>query len=246
MTAAQHAQPSPHPDTPLHAGLMATIPVRPLPRPIPPLSSYDGVSVFARTWGFVRFHRASFPAMYGSPEKNGWKRAHHDLSNVWKHPELPGHVVARDFKRYGWVVVQRFAASPDVSTLDRIAKELVGGRPPMNEVALPLRLRLPVHGGYAPMSPGAARCRQVRDTPAFTLEAGGIACHISLVESTERQPRKLWVQALLGSVFTTAEGTPRRALFAPDLRHLSSLHQSWVLDTVVQVVDSMIAVRKGS
>lgn len=220
----------------------ATIPLGPAPRPLPPLDNYDGVSVFARTWGIVRFYRASFSVMYASPAKHGWKQAHRDISNVWTHPLLPGYVVARDFERYGWLIAQRFPTTPDIAMLDRIADVLVGGGAPTTEVALPLRLRLPVRGGYAPVSPGSARCRPLRDAPAFTLETSGVISHISLVESTERKPRKLWVQTLVGGVFTTAEGLARRALYPPDFRHLNGLHQSSVVDALGRVVDSMVMV----
>lgn len=195
-----------------------------------PWDQFDDVPVYAGNLALVRFYASWLPSQYLSPERKGWM-PHMRVKGVWTHAAWPDLFLHRSWERYGWVLGQRVKSAPAPGALDDAARRLFDAeRQPTSEILLPLRLRIPVCGGYE-RSQRYRTCslQPVTDAPWFSFRHRGVPFEVRLVASSDGLGSvQLWAQAFVGQLYTNSSGAVRSKLQLPDGRWLAGHHQSEV------------------
>lgn len=212
------------------------------PFPLPPLSAYNGVRIYARTGGLLVF----FPCDDARRTVlRAWDWTRSRCGGTWLNPAFPEHQIFCSYYPSGIHILQRFDRRPEIAMAVRVGRALLGENArPLGAVALPLRFRIPVSGGSMFSVPaGTVRSRPVNELPTFKYTHSGVSYDVR-VTSRRRDggPLRLSLDAFVGGEHTTNAGDLRRYIYTADVRRLAGLDRAELPGFVSDLLTAMMSV----
>jgi hypothetical protein len=182
---------------------------------------YEGVPIHARGFALAAVHDS-----WWRPPRHGVWAADQHVSNAWRHPGYPRHVLWKPEESL--VVIARLAKStPTVGEVLHLGRVALGPTVTPSQIAsYPLSLRLPMRcPGPLPFTlpPGNFRVRRLWPAP-------GAAPHIEFVErvpielrisgTSDRRGLRLYAECFIGRVHQNRRKRPRSLIYTGDGRHV--------------------------